>query len=595
MLPPRAARRAALPVALVGVAVLAGITLVNWGAPRTAVATAEGSAPAPAREPAARPNFLFVDIDTFTPDRIGVVRGGASITPVLDGLARRGVTFTHAFSQSGWTLPALSSVLTGRLPIPLTVEGNSIPWRARGVRDLPDILSYYGYSTAAFWGNTLPGPVSGGMSRSFASVSVQKRLLSAPPTEEVLGWLGIQPREPFFAYVHDIDLHAPGVFSDSDPARAPLTPGPSYEQLYTDAKAEGDEAAARERVYARYDANVHRYDAAVGRILAGLDAAGVAGRTVIVVTSDHAEDFFDHDTVGHGLLYDTTLRVPLLVVDPTAPDPGRTVDTVVQGVDLAPTVLARAGIPADVGMDGRTLLPLLGLDPGGTYVERPVFSLTAGCHASLRADGKKVIVRDGRPRTDRAWKPAGGDNGVRVPLDRFAAEHGLGDLPLPDCRTTQVDGTPDDNGPRGPGPSDILVEFYDLGADPGERTNLVADRPADAAGLLRQLLVTLATQRAIATGAPKEPLAPEQIQTIRDQGYWGLVSPDGSAGGATDGTREGATDATTQDATKRAAPIANQAAPPTDTTTQNTTDRAPPLTAPHTDATPAGATGAPAH
>ena len=479
--------------------------------------------------PVPRPNFLVIDIDTFSWDHMGVIRDGKSNTPNLDALAARGARFTQAISHSGWTLPALSSVLTGTMPVAIRVENGRVPFRAPGVRDLPQILSFYDYKSTVFWGGTLPGPVGGLVSAYFHQISTVKGP-AIPATQEVLAWLGDTPAEPFFAYVHDVDLHQPFLYGDlpaDDPYADPVLQlaGKTYAELHAALSAKIGEEAAQLATRAHYDIMVARYDAAVGRILAKLAKVGLADRTVIIVTSDHGEDLFEHAHADHGLLYDSTLKVPLIVVDPDMPRTGLVVDTVVQASDLAPTLLSRAGIPVDAGMDGRSWLPLIGL-ASGAYTERPVFSLTDACHASWRTKDRKVILRDGRPRSDRAWYAPGGDNGVKVVLSDLLDRPELKGLPMPDCSAPGSTGNIAVAGQieaLGPTAADLWVELYDLGRDPGERHNLVAEREDEAVQLLRPLVTTMVARKRLVEGTQGEALSPAQVRTIREQGYWGLV------------------------------------------------------------------------
>lgn len=483
-----------------------------------------------------RPNFVVLDIDSLRYDHVGATRQHGSVTPTLDALAARGARFTHAYSQSGWTMPALVSHLTGALPVVIAAADGQVSWRPAHARDLPEILGLYGYTTAAFWGSTIPGTMSSAMGLTFGTVSMHPNaeLLAQPPTHEVVDFLKGAPKEPFFAYVHDIDLHHPLSYRTRD-GRVPFdrastpTDLPNYQRIHAAVAATAGEEAARDAVLARYDGVLHLYDNAVGRILAALDNAGLAERTVVVVTSDHGEDFYEHALAEHGLLYDTTLHVPLIVYDPVATPV--TIDTIVQSVDLAPTLLARAGIPVDATMDGHSLLPLLG-GPGEPYPERAVFSLSEACHVSLRTRTHKLVLRDLRPQEGRMWHAVGGANGVVVTLAAFAAAHPLDDAPLADCSAMK---RPADGGTTaqvGPSPDELAIELYDLVADPGEHTNLVAAQPDKAAEMLVPLLTTLADRRAALVDAPREVMTPAQIQALKDNGYWGLVHPGAAAGEA---------------------------------------------------------------
>ncbi len=483
---------------------------------------------APPPEPPSRPNFLVIDVDTMSWDHVGVDDAGVSRTPNLDALATRGTRFTHAYSHAGWTLPELHALLTGRRPQPLRATEGGLRWRSDLARDMPQVLSYYGYRSVAFFGDTLDIGMAGTLSKQFEIRSAAPRRPAGarpipsgnPGTAEVVAFLESSPSTPFFAFVHDADLHRPDVFlpiAADDPLAIEMSaaPGADYTDLYVAARARlGDEGAKR-AVTAHYHGVVRQYDARVGRLVSALDHAGLAGNTVVVVTSDHGDDFFEHAEVDHGLLYDSTIRVPLVIAAPGQAAPGRVVDTVVQGMDLAPTVLSLAGAALDVTMDGRSLRPLLDGAPG--YSPRPVLALSDPCNAAWRDQGRKLIVRN--PATaHRHWYPAPGPApSVRTLL----AAANVTDLAPPDCtQPAKGAGRP----AVGASADDLQVELYDLAADPGERTNLANERPEDVVAMLRLLLPALAGAESSAASGSSERLDPDQVRRLQQDGYWSFVS-----------------------------------------------------------------------
>ena len=133
-----------------------GARTVHAGPPPPGTRHKPGGRVAEARPVAADlPNFLLIDIDTMRADRVGHTRGGQSITPILDALAAQGATFSQAYSQSAWTMPAVFSLLTGRYPLLQEVRGDTLPWWGDQVRSVADVASYYGYRTGIWWGATL--------------------------------------------------------------------------------------------------------------------------------------------------------------------------------------------------------------------------------------------------------------------------------------------------------------------------------------------------------------------------------------------------------------------------------------------------------
>lgn len=487
-----------------------------------------------AREPAAAvgagpPNFLVIDVDTMSWDHVGADASGVSNTPNIDALARRGTRFTQAFSHAGWTIPELHALLTGRRPRPLHATDGGLRWRSEQTRDVPQVLAYYGYRSVAFFGDTLDVGMAGTLSRHFEIRNAAPRRAPGarpipsgnPPTADVVRFLESAPHTPFFAFVHDADLHRPDVFlpiAKDDPLAAEMSaaPGADYAELYVAARTARGEEAAQQAVKARYDAVIQQYDERIGRLVGALERTGLAQRTVVVVTSDHGDDFFEHAEADHGLLYDSTIRIPLVIAAPGQAAPGGVVDTVVQGMDLAPTLLALAGAAADVTMDGQSLVPLLDGEPAG-YSPGPVLAMSDPCNATWRDQGKKLIIRN--PATaHRHWYPAPGPApSVRALL----AAAGVTDLAPPDCtQPAKGAGRP----AVGASADDLQVELYDLATDPGEQTNLAAARPDEVVAMLRLLLPALASAEADAATGPRQRLDADQVRRLQQDGYWSFVN-----------------------------------------------------------------------
>jgi arylsulfatase A-like enzyme len=178
-------------------------------------------------------------------------------------------------------------------------------------------------------------------------------------------------RGPWFGFLHTYDVHCP------------YDPPPPYAGTFRSAGAAPIEVAGRcgnphfnalgttpaqaRYLSDRYDEDVRRVDDALATLFATLDELGLWDETVVIVTSDHGEEFLEHGRIGHeGTLSPEALSIPLLVHAPgVAP---RVVDEVVGLADLVPTVLALAGVPPPGSLDGRSLLPLM---RGETDAGRP--------------------------------------------------------------------------------------------------------------------------------------------------------------------------------------------------------------------------------
>ncbi len=514
----------------------------------------------------ARPNFIVIDIDTLTASRVGAFHGDKPVTPQLDALARKGVSFTRAFSQSGWTLPALTSLLTGRYPVRVRAQDKRIAWKQDETRTLPSILSMYGYHTAVFWGSGM-GPLFSGVSEGFADV-----VLDEPPADkpgpghgrgrgpaprspatvaggEILqgvdsaSWIRERAEEPFFLLLHQADLanisggipqEVQQTFTAPRPGVEALSVGGTYRSLVR----ENGEDYARSQAIAAYDGALHWHDRQVGELLRQLEDSGLRERTVVMVLSNHGQDLFEHTLGAHGVLYDSVLRIPLLISDPALPLEGLEIDVVVQTIDVAPSILERAGIPADREMDGQSWQGLLRGEPAPPT--RDVYAYVNGCNAALRTERYKFVLREDNDIYLGLLASQG------VSLERTSPKEWLQRLSLQDEQLPALKsdaefmrslGFQGGISPHGgvTGFTDCrraAVELFDLQQDPGELRDLVLERPEISAELGLRLFRWLAARSADQQPMSELPVSDENRRLMQERGYWELVDPEASRGGA---------------------------------------------------------------
>ena len=292
--------------------------------------------------PVARPNLVLVTIDTLRSDRVGCYGYAPAVTPTLDGLAARGARFATAVAHVPLTAPSHASILTGRTPLGHGVRDNGAYVLPAGVRSVAEELRQAGYRTAGFVSG-FPLKRRFGFDRGFlvfddhlprgkdARRTAYVERTADATTEAALRWLDAPPptgapRAPFFLWVHYFDPHAP------------------YE-----APAEYM-AGGR----APYDGEIAFVDAQLGRLLRRVEERAAGEPTLVLVTADHGESLGEHGEDTHGIfLYDSTIRVPLLVAGSGVPA-GVVAQTVARGVDVTPTLLDFAGLPAK-GLEGRSL------------------------------------------------------------------------------------------------------------------------------------------------------------------------------------------------------------------------------------------------
>ncbi len=283
-----------------------------------------------------------------------------------------------------FTLPAHSSILTGRYPPGHGVRENVGYTLDPRVPTLAEVLSTAGWSTAGFvsafvldgrWG------VGRGFGRFFDDFdlsgfesanlsSVQRR--GDETVAEAIRWLDERPSDrPFFLWLHLYDPHDP------------YEPPEPYRSGYADRP---------------YDGEVAFTDSLIGEFRKAFEDRGLLGSTLFILTSDHGEGLGDHGESSHGFfLYDTTVHVGLIVRLPGGSAVGRTVDAAVSHVDLVPTILDAVGLDAPQPLDGESLLPLIagigGDSSRGVYSESlyPLLHYGWAPLRAFRTDDRKLI------------------------------------------------------------------------------------------------------------------------------------------------------------------------------------------------------------
>lgn len=416
------------------------------------VALAALVACADARRP---PNVLLISLDTTRADHCSVNGYARDTTPNLVRLAAEGARFPAAYAPSATTAPSHATLFTSLAPPAHGVVKNGVPLGEQP-RTLAETLGEAGYQTAAIVSSFVLTQRFG-WARGFeryvdyfdrARSSVQDRKWEGieiaggfdrradETTRLALDWLAqwrAQDR-PFFLFVHYFDPHSP------------YDPPAEFAERFAPAADDPRSAAI-----ARYDAEIAFTDAAVGELLAGLERAGLARDTVVIVSADHGEGLGQHGVAEHGRrIYEEAVRVPLIVRWPARIRAGLEIAAPAAWIDLAPTITELAGIARPPAWQGESLAPAL---VGGAPLdaERPIFLFRRhyleGLEQGGRVAGEKYGVRVGR------WKY----------------------LHAPD---------------------EGVTELYDLESDPGELRNLAETHAGERDRLAQQLGAWLASMPA---------------------------------------------------------------------------------------------------
>ncbi len=292
-------------------------------------------------------NLVVITLDTTRADRLGAYGYQRAGTPNVDGLAQDGVLFEHASTAAPLTLPAHSTLFTGRFPPEHGVRDNGGYFLNESEQTLAEVLKARGYATAGFiaayvldskWG------IAQGFDTYFDDFDLSKYkvmsmgAIQRPGNEVVdraLPWIDQHHASPFFAWIHLYDAHTP------------YTPPEPYKSLYP-----GDP----------YQGEISFADAQVGRVVSLLRERSLLESTVVVVMGDHGESLNDHGEAGHGFfVYESTMHVPLVISAPFSTMRGRRVGDSVRSADVMPTVLDLLGVPkpANDVIDGVSVAPLM--------------------------------------------------------------------------------------------------------------------------------------------------------------------------------------------------------------------------------------------
>ena len=428
--------------------------------------------------------MLVISIDTLRADHLDAYGYERETSPSLTRLARDGALFENSYSQSSSTVPTHASLFTGRFPfqhgayhVGLAVADDEVT--------LAELFSQAGYRTFAavssvrFRGKT-------GFDQGFDVFErfdgLEKNDRSAAVTTRVLEWIAADDG-PWLGFVHYFDPHQP--YAPPEPWRTrwhaglprPQPDGTSDYLYFFDGPDKKVPPDVLAYLRALYDGEIRFLDVQLRRLFASLaplaPEAGGSG-TLIVITSDHGEEFKEHGGLSHSRrLHEELVRVPLIFWWPERISAGTVVSRPVQTVDVLPTVLDLAAVPRPQGLAGRSRAAEI-LSPGHAPGEPP----------DVRPAGDPVLAQIAESR----WALTAELDGGRF---KYVAR---------------------DDAPH---------RLFDLATDPGERRDLLHERE-EVATKLRALAVEIGVDAAARTRAPEsrlEPVPEALRERLREIGY----------------------------------------------------------------------------
>jgi arylsulfatase A-like enzyme len=294
---------------------------------------------------------------------LGVYGYYRDTSPFIDAFAKESIVFESAVVQAPTTLPSHMSIMTSLYPHSHGVKRNrSLPEERI---TLAELLRKGGYKTTAFADGGWMRAVFG-FSQGFETYDGEEKIGIAKILPKVKKWLNENGSQPFFLFLHCYDIHSP------------YDPPPPYDTMFQDTVYTGSfvpstaklRLAAWNRiqlnnqdlqhVMALYDGGIRYTDEMIGEFFAYLRNSGLYNRSLIIVTSDHGEEFMEHGSFLHWqLYYRPNLHVPLIMHLPAFSRKGVRIDEFVQSIDLLPTILDFAGLPVHPDAQGRSLMPLI--------------------------------------------------------------------------------------------------------------------------------------------------------------------------------------------------------------------------------------------
>jgi len=461
-------------------------------------ATGCAEQPPPQNEP---PNIVVFLVDTLRADRLGIYGYDRRPTSAkLDALAAESVVFDNAYATSPWTLPTVASMATSGYSCAHGVVDDRKKLPA-GMATMAERLAEHGYLTMGLYGNAYAGP-SFGLDRGFEHYTYSRRN-NAAKVEPLLDLAAADGR-PFLLYVHNMEPHGGERFQGEQPTS--FDPAVSKELRKTLLERFDAYRRLTRKDFARkqplgttdnteeqqveldymdryFDAHDVLYDGAIrladrrfGSVIDLLSDRGLLDNTVVVFLSDHGEELGEHGGWQHDQsVYEELIHIPLVIRLPGALNAGRRVDSIVTLVDVAPTLLALAGVP----------------DPGASPHGRDLGALMTGKTGGEEEGPIVVAVRDNKKKYFAPWKIGRGDLNIAI---REGALKAIVNIEI---------GT---------------VEIYDLEADPGETDDLADRRPDEAARFAEHAATWLSQCGTGAEGASSH-LDEATVDRLRALGY----------------------------------------------------------------------------
>ena len=311
-------------------------------------------------------NVILISIDTLRADMLGSYGNTDSLTPNIDALASRSAVFSNTVSVSPWTIPTHFSIFTGLNPSKHKMNRtyyqdtyDKLPPLSKAIPTLGELLSKKGYRCVAFTGGGFMNSMFG-YGRGFELYDNDcYQIDEAIP--KFLSWLENNRSDRFFAFIHTYSCH----FPYERARQVKIHSNDRLIDIFDKTEEEYSNTTVMTRftedkltaALAMYKDSIYYIDMHLGIMLAHLENNDMMDDTMIIITSDHGEEFYDHGAFKHGdTMYAEQLNVPLIVYAPSLFKSGTAVNTIASVVDIFPTLTESLGY--NIASDGISLVEL---------------------------------------------------------------------------------------------------------------------------------------------------------------------------------------------------------------------------------------------
>jgi arylsulfatase A-like enzyme len=416
-------------------------------------------------------------IDTLRADHLGCYGYPKPTSPHIDAFAKEATLFVHPVAQSSWTRASIASIFTGLRPLEHGTIGRDDSLSPEAVT-LAELLRESGYDTLGLTtnGNVAPSVAFDQGFRTYELIGPAAGEIPAASidlSQQAFTWLAqIEAQRPLFLFLHTVAPHGPYTppqpFRDQFAAHVTDTSigaGKMLKDLH--ASRIPNPSSLRDDLIALYDAEIASDDARFGGLVAELKRLDLYDSAMIIVVSDHGEEFADHGWWEHGrTLFEEQLRVPLIIKFPNGRGAGRRTTATAQHIDILPTILEQAGVAVPALLPGRSLAGTLNGSFDGSVAAMSYLNLDGNEFDSTVQDRWKLI---------RQHRQSYGN-------------------PLP------------------------KTELFDLARDPGEQQNLVDEDPVRV-GYLKTLARAATTEESRRLRPKRAVLSESVKEHLRALGY----------------------------------------------------------------------------